>query len=122
MALSVEQKEALKASYLEQNPTPQNSSEIVAGLADEFGASVNSIRLILTKAEVYVKKERVAAGGGAGAAAAGDAPKRVSKADAIAELTAAITDIGQEPSEEILSKLTGKAALYFAGVIRGATS
>ena len=47
---------------------------------------------------------------------------RVSKAAAIESLTAAITDAGQEVDEEIVSKLTGKAANYFAGIIAAVNS
>ena len=36
------------------------------------------------------------------------------------ELTAAITDLGQEADDDIISKLSGKAAQYLAGVIRAA--
>ena len=42
---------------------------------------------------------------------------RVSKAAAQEALIAAITDAGQEVDEEIVSKLTGKAAQYFTTVL-----
>mgnify|MGYP000912332113 CR=1 FL=1 len=70
--------------------------------------------MILSKAEVYVKKAPTASesksGGNGGGA-------RVSKAAAIESLTSAITDMGAEVDEEILSKLTGKAAVYFTGIL-----
>ena len=43
---------------------------------------------------------------------------RVSVAGAQAELTSAISDMGVQPDEAIISKLPGKAALYFAGLIQ----
>ena len=42
---------------------------------------------------------------------------RVSKADAQETLKGALTDAGQEIDADIIDKLTGKAAVYFAGVI-----
>ena len=56
-----------------------------------------------------------ASGGDKKAASGGST--RVSKAAAVEALAAAITDAGQEADEEILSKLTGKAAQYFTAVI-----
>jgi hypothetical protein len=38
-------------------------------------------------------------------------------AEAIEQLTAAISDSGADVDEEILAKLTGKAAMYFTGVL-----
>ena len=37
--------------------------------------------------------------------------------DAAAALTAAISDAGQEIDDDIISKLTGKASVYFTGII-----
>lgn len=108
-----EDKVAVKQAYLDSNPTAANSAEIVAKLATEYEATVNSIRMFLTKAGVYIKVEKAPAGA--------TAAKRTSKADAIAELTAAITAADQPVESDIVDKLTGKAALYFAGVIRAAT-
>ena len=50
-------------------------------------------------------------------AIAGDAPKRVSKESSIAALRALIVGKGAEVDDEILEKLTGKAAVYFAAVL-----
>ena len=49
--------------------------------------------------------------------AAGTGSTRVSKADAQDALTAALSDAGQSVDEDVISKLTGKAAQYFTGVI-----
>jgi hypothetical protein len=69
--------------------------------------------MILTKAGVYVKKTPAAKASG-GASTGGT---RVSKQAAQDALTAAITDAGQEVDEDVVSKLTGKAAQYFTKVL-----
>jgi hypothetical protein len=114
-----EEKDAVIKAYLAAEPTGENSVEIVKGIAEEYERPANGVRMILSKANVYVKKEVTPT---KATAAEGDKPKRVSKADSIAELTSAITDAGQEPDSEILDKLTGKAAQYFTSVIRGMQS
>ena len=103
--------------YEEQEPTPETSMEIVKEIADELDDSPNGVRMILTKAGVYVKKAP-AAGNGNGSSSGGSG--RVSKQAMHDELTAAITDLGQEADDDIISKLSGKAAQYLAGVIRAA--
>ena len=63
--------------YVEENATPENSMEIVADIAEQLGQTPNGVRMILTKAGVYVKKTPAAkaSGGSTGGT-------RVSKADA----------------------------------------
>ncbi len=103
--------------YTESNPTPENSMEIVKQIADEIDESANGVRMVLSKAEVYVKKE------GATAKTSSDkkpASTRVSKEAAQEKLIAAINDLGAEVDSEIVSKLTGKAALYLAGILETA--
>ena len=112
-------KEQVKEKYLAGNPTPENSAELVKEIADEMGESANGVRMILIQEKLYVKKD--AAAGSATKSGAtkkeGDAPKRVSKDDQIAELRAAIEAKGADVDDEILTKLTGKAAAYFAKVL-----
>ena len=120
MAWDDEKKAAVIEQYEAANPTPENSMEIVAELADEFEESPNGVRMILTKAGVYVKKSP--ASGGSKPASNGGSGGRVSKAAAIESLSAAISDAGQEVDQEILDKLTGKAAVYFTGVISAINS
>lgn len=114
----------LKASVIEKyegaGPTPENSTEIIKDIAEEIEMSPNGVRMVLVQAGVYVKKDP-AAGGSASktkTAAAGDKPARVSKESAIADLTAAIEEKGAAVDADILSKLTGKAAVYFLSVIK----
>lgn len=100
--------------YQERNPTAENSAEIVAEIAEELEESVNGVRMILIKAEVYVKKDPSAKS--TSSKSAGSASTRVGKEDAQKQLIAAIEASGKTVDEDIISKLTGKAALYFVGL------
>lgn len=112
-----EKKERAVDLYQERNPTPENSMEIVKEVADELGESPNGVRLILTKAGVYVKKE-AAKSSSSKASGEKSTSTRVSKEDAHATLIAAIEANGHTADTEIVSKLTGKAALYLAKVMK----
>ena len=85
--------------------------ETVKAIAEELEESPNGVRMILTKAGVYVKKSP-ASGGSKTGTSGGSGGGRVSKAAAQESLIAAITDAGQEVDEDVISKLTGKAAQY----------
>jgi len=100
--------------YTEQEPTPETSMEIVKDIADEIGESPNGVRMILTKAGVYVKKTPSA---GSSSSAGKTSAPRVSKQGAQDDLVASLTDAGQEIDMDIISKLTGKAAIYFNGIV-----
>lgn len=113
MAWDDDKKAAVVEAYENANPTPETSMEIVKDLADEYEESPNGVRMILTKAGVYVKKTPATTSSKSGSSGG----TRVSKAAAAEALTAALTDAGQEIDEDIVSKLTGKAAQYFTGVI-----
>ena len=93
--------------YKGSDPSPENSMDIVKTIAEDMGVSPNGVRTILTKAGVYIKKA-------AGSKATGDKPKsiRVNKAEAQEQLTVLIESIDKEADQDIISKLTGKAALY----------
>ena len=121
MAWDDEKKAAVIEAYEAADPTPENSMEIVKDIAEEHEESPNGVRMILTKAGVYVKKAP-ASGGSKASASGGSSGGRVSKAAAIESLSAAISDAGQEVDQEILDKLTGKAAVYFAAVIAAIAS
>ena len=113
--------EELKKEVIEKyeaaGPTPESSTEIIKDIAEEIEMSPNGVRMVLVQACVYVKKE-------AGSAPtktskpSGEGAKRVSKESSIAELRAAIEAAGKEVDEDILSKLTGKAAVYFLSVLK----
>ena len=112
MAWDDEKKALAVSMYESAEPTPENSMEVVKDLADELDESPNGVRMILTKAGVYIKKAAASK-----SASGGTTSKRVSKQDCQDAMTAAITDAGQEADQEIISKLSGKAAKYVADVI-----
>ena len=106
-----EEREEVVAKYLEAEPTAENSMDIVKELAEEFDKTPNGVRMILIKKGAYVKKtpeksEKKSGGG-----------TRVSKEECLDSLRTAITDAGQEVDEDVVKRLTGKAAQYFAKVI-----
>ena len=104
--------------YLDSEPTPENSMEIVQEIATELGESPNRIRMTLVQAGKYVKKDATKSSASAsGSKASGDKAPRVSKDDAQKALVAAIEEAGAEADSEIIAKMTGKAAQYFAAVI-----
>jgi hypothetical protein len=103
MAWTDESKEQAVEMYTAEEPTPENSMEIVQMIAEELGESPNGVRMILTKAGVYVKKTpavKSSSSGGGG---------RVN--------VAAAQDGLIEADSAIISKLTGKAAVYFTNLI-----
>ena len=112
MAWTDESKAEAVDMYTNSEPTPETSMEIVKEIADELGESPNGVRMILTRAGVYVKKTPASSSSN-GSTGGG----RVSKADAQEALAAAIQDAGQEVDDSIISKLTGKAAVYLTSII-----
>jgi len=108
-----EMKEEAVQMYTEASPTPENSMEIVKEIAEKLDKTPNGVRMILSKAEVYVSVGEAAKSKSSGSTGGG----RVSKAAAQEALIAAITDAGQEVDEDVVSKLTGKAAVYFTGLL-----
>lgn len=103
------------AAYLKQKPTEDTTVECLEAVAKEFDKTVNGVRMILTKAEAYIKKTpaksktKVKEGG-----------VKVSKAAAIETLTTIMQSEGLDIDEDILSKMTGKAAVYFTSIIKAA--
>ncbi|XAG95892.1 hypothetical protein U7154_000125 [Kononvirus KKP3711] len=102
---------------------PKHSSEVVAEIAQAYGTSSNGFRMKLSKDGCYVKKEQTAS---TSKAKSGESKggSRTSKATAHAELKAALTDGGvtdEDIDAEIIEKLTGKAALHLAELIRKVT-
>ncbi len=115
MQIDEELKQTIIEEYLAANPTPETSAEIIKEIAENFDVSPNGVQLALVSAKVFVKKEQPV--GKKTEASTGT--KRVSKDAAINDLRAAIVAKGAEVDEEILGKLTGKAAVYFKTVIAG---
>ena len=113
MAWTDESKAEAVNLYTDANATPETSMEIVKDIADQLGESPNGVRMILTRASVYVKKTPATSS----AKSSNGGGSRVSKADAQQTLKDALSDAGQDSDGDIIDKLTGKAAVYFAGVI-----
>ena len=121
MAWSEEQKIKAIAAYEAGGPTPENSPELIKEIAEELEQSPNGVRMILVQAGVYVKKESTGTSAPVkGRATAGEGTKRVSKESQIAELRNVIETSGGIVDDEILDKLTGKAAAYFVTVVNAA--
>ena len=112
-----ELKEKVTKMYQDADPTAETSTEIIKDIADELELSPNGVRMVLVQAGVYVKKEASAGSAKTTEKKSGEGAKRVSKESAIADLKAAIESKGAAVDEDILSKLTGKAAVYFLQVL-----
>ena len=124
MATQSQWTDELKAKVIEMyeqaGPTPESSTEIIKDIAEEIEMSPNGVRMVLVQAGVYVKKDASASSTKTTKTASGEGSKRVSKEDSIAVLKAAIEAKGGPIDDDILGKLTGKAAVYFASVLKAA--
>jgi transposase-like protein len=124
MATQSQWTDELKAKVIEMyeqaGPTPESSTEIIKDIAEEIEMSPNGVRMVLVQAGVYVKKDSSAGSVKTTKTASGEGSKRVSKEDSIAALKAAIEAKGGPIDDDILGKLTGKAAVYFASVLKAA--
>jgi hypothetical protein len=117
MAWTDESKAEVIKAYVDAKPTEKTSIEIIKQLAEEHGQSPNGVRAILVAAKVYIKKDP-STGSATKSTKDGGTTTRVSKETQIKNLRDTITDLGGEVDEEILEKLTGKAAEYFTNVIK----
>ncbi len=113
-----ELKEQVKQMYLDAEPTAATSAEIVKDIAEEIEQSSNGVRQVLIQAGVYVKKDAAETSAAKKTTTAkSEGTKRVSKESQLDALKAAILAKGATVDEEIISKLTGKAAAYFVTVL-----
>lgn len=118
MAWTEEDKNKAVEQYQAGEPTPENSQELCKEIADALDQTANGVRMVLMQAGVYVKKADTPKGGsGSSKTSSGEGTKRVSKESQIEALRAAIEAKGKDVDDEILSKLTGKAAAYFTTVL-----
>lgn len=107
--------EIMNTEYKTDAERAAASVEVVKELASDFGESANGVRMILTKANVYIKK---GAGESSSATKSTTTATKASKADSAQALKNAIAAI--DPAlvdDEIISKLTGKAAQYFTTIL-----
>jgi len=105
--------------YEESNPTPENSTEIVKKIAEDIDMTVNGVRAVLVRAGVYIKKTPATGGSGGESKSTST---RVNKADAIKALKDIISNNSLDVEDDIIDKLTGKAAVYFKGLFEGLTT
>lgn len=115
-----ELKDAIIKEYLDNDPTPETSTEIVKGIAETEELSANGVRMVLIQAGVYVKKEETTKAPKAPKAPKAEGTsvsKRPSKELAITELKNAIKARSLPLDEDILDKLTGKAAVYLLTLV-----
>lgn len=121
MAWTEEQKQEVIEKYTAMGPTEANSTELVKTIAEEMDQSPNGVRQVLVQAKVYVKKDPNAVTTTAGKpttkTGTAEGTKRVSKESQIAALKEAIEARRGAIDDDILSKLTGKAAAYFTDVL-----
>ena len=109
-----ELKQEVIEAYEGRKPTAETTMDIVKELAEEFEKTPNGVRMILTRANVYVKKENTSA---TTKSSGSTGTKRVNKAEAIAEFKKAIEAAGKEVDDDICDRLTGKAAVYLTGLL-----
>jgi len=89
--------------------------DAVKEVANDFDKTPNGVRMVLSRANVYVRKENATAsksGSSEGGA------KRVNKAEAIATLKSAIEALGKTVDDDICDRLTGKAAVYITTLLK----
>ena len=108
-----ELKQQVIDAYEALEPTPETTMDAVKEVANNFDKTANGVRMILSKANVYVKKtsattEKKSSGTGA---------KRVNKAEAINNLKKTIEASGKEVDHDICDRLTGKAAVYITELL-----
>ena len=124
MAWTEEKRKLVCSQYTETMNTEYDSdesraaatTEVCAELAEIHGESVNGVVTILSRAKVYFKKSAVTK-----KKPAAGTTTRVNKAEAIATLTSLIKDVDPDNvDEDLISKLTGKAAMYLSGVLQKA--
>jgi hypothetical protein len=108
-----ELKQQVIEAYESREPTPENTVDICKEVAEEFEKTPNGVRLVLSRAGVYVKKN-VPQSSDSGASGGS---KRVNKQQAIDDLKKKIKDLGQDVDNDICDRLTGKAAVYIKGVL-----
>lgn len=109
MAWTDESKEMAVEMYTSADATPETSMEIVKDIAEELNESPNGVRMILTRAGVYVKKNPSKANGSASTGGG-----RVSKAECHQQLVEAVASVGGSLDMTIIDKISGKAAKHIA--------
>jgi hypothetical protein len=110
-----ELKQEVIDAYTAAEPTAETSTEIIEELAEKHEKTVNGIRMILIKAEVYVKKTAKTS---SSSSSSGEKTTRKTKQESLDELSALLSGHGVEVDTTIIDKLTGKAAEFFITSIK----
>lgn len=113
-----ELKQEVIAAYEEKSPTAETSINIVKNIAAQFEKTANGVRMILSKAGVYIKTTPATT---TSTGKSTEGSKRINKGEAIAALKAKILALEQEADDDILNRLTGKAAAYMLGILDNST-
>jgi len=108
-----ELKAQVVAAYEDAEPTPKTTMDIVKDLADKFDKTANGVRMVLTRAGVYVKKVQITTS----TANKEGGSKRVNKTEAINSLKSKIKALNQDVDDDICDRLTGKAAVYINSIL-----
>lgn len=116
-AWTTEQKQTVIKMYKDAEPTAETSIEIIKDIAEELDLSPNGIRQVLIQAQEYIKKDSSGSSGGK-TTTKESGTKRVSKESQIDSLKAEIERLEQAVDDDILSRLTGKAAAYFTNILK----
>ncbi len=103
-------KEEIKKKYLESDPTANNTVELCKSLADEHGVSANVIRQLLVGAEVYISQGQVTS-------SKKTTSTKLDKSKMQDSIQSVIEALGEKVDQDIISKLTGKAANYLSSVM-----
>ena len=104
------------ADYAAAEPTPETSVEIVKEIAESTGTTPNGVMAILLRDGSYVKKTATKK------ESTSSKGTRVNKAEAVKSLTDTIKANSLTLDDDIISKLTGKAAAYFNTILTEATT
>lgn len=112
--------EIMEDQYETDKERADATTEVVKQLSEKYDEKPNGTRMVLMGAGVYIKKTPGTKTTDSASKSGGT--KRINKAEAQQSLTNTIAAI--DPAlvdEEIITKLTGKAAAYFVGVLTTAT-
>jgi predicted negative regulator of RcsB-dependent stress response len=111
--------ETMETNFSTDEERAKNSIPVVKDLASQYGETTNAVRGVLSAAKVYIKAAPASKATGKGTASTGT---RVNKAEAIQTLRNLIlANADNDESavdDDILNKLTGKAAQYFSGLFQ----
>lgn len=108
-----ELRETVIKEYTDSKPTPETSTEIVKEIAEKHELTPNGVRAVLIKANKYVSKAKDNK-----ESTDTKVGKRASKGVALEGLMDTLRKANLDVDEDIINKLTGKAAVYFSDLFK----